>query len=129
MIGPADEAAAYYASLGPWVTANAVAEYCNISEQELLEWTEGRRVLGVEFADGKHYYQARQFRDGDPVVGLDRILVVLATAFVAPASQAGWLAGQAYIGMDVTRWDLLHLGDVKLLLDWAQADAERVTRP
>lgn len=129
MIGPADEAAAYYASLGPWVTANAVAEYCNISEQELLQWTEARRVLGVEFADGKYYYQAQQFKDGAPVVGIDRILAVLAPAFVARASQAGWLAGQAYIGMDVTRWDLLRLGDVKLLLGWAQDDADRVTRP
>lgn len=129
MIESADEAAAYYASLGPWVTAKAVANYCNISEQKLLEWTEGRRVLGVEFADGKYYYQARQFKDGGTVIGLDRVLAVLAPAFVAPASQAGWLAGQAYIGMDVTRWDLLHLGDVKLILDWAQADAERVTRP
>lgn len=129
MIGPVDEAAAYYASLGPWVTAKAVAEYCNISEQELLLWTESRRVLGVEFAGGKYYYQARQFKDGGPAIGLDRILAVLAPAFVAPASQAGWFAGQAYIGMDVTRWDLLHLGDVKLLLDWAKADTDWVTRP
>ncbi|MEX1078021.1 MAG: hypothetical protein WED09_02805 [Homoserinimonas sp.] len=129
MIESADEAAAYYASLGPWVTAKAVADYCNISEQELLEWTEGRRVLGVEFADGKYYYQARQFKDGAPVIGLDRVLAVLARGFRAPATMAGWFAGRAYVGMDLTRWDLLRLGDVKLVLGWAQDAADWVTRP
>lgn len=128
MIGPEDEAAAYYASLGPWVTAKAVAKYCNISEQELVEWTESRRVLGVEFADGKHYYQAQQFKDGGPIVGLDRVLAVLAQAFVAPATMAGWFAGSAYVGMDVTRWDLLRLGDMKLVLSLAQDAVDWVTR-
>lgn len=129
MIGPADEAAAYYASLGPWVTAKAVAEYCNISEQELLVRTESGWVLGVEFADGKYYYQAQQFMDGGPLAGLDQVLAVLARGFRAPATMAGWFAGRAYIGMDVSRWDLLRLGDVKLVLGWAQEDADRVTRP
>lgn len=124
-----EEAAAYYASLGPWVTTKAVAEYCNISEYEVLQWTESGKLLGVEFADGKYYYQARQFKDGGPLVGLDRILAALAPGFRAPASQAGWLAGRAYIGMDVTRWDLLRLGDVNLLLDWATTDAAWVNRP
>lgn len=129
MIESADEAKAWYASLGPWVTAKAVAEYCNISEQELLEWTEARRVLGVEFAGGKYYYQARQFKDGGPLIGLDRVLAVLVRAFRAPATMAGWFAGRAYVGMDVTRWDLLRLGDVKLVLDLAQDAADWVNRP
>jgi predicted NAD-dependent protein-ADP-ribosyltransferase YbiA (DUF1768 family) len=128
MIESADEGAAWYASIGPWVTAKAAAEYCKISERELLEWTESQQVLGVEFADAKYYYQARQFKDGGPVTGLDRVLAVLARAFRAPATQAGWLAGRAYAGMDITRWDLLRLGDVKLILDWAKADSEWVTR-
>lgn len=129
MIESADEAAAWYASIGPWVTAKAAAKYCNISEQELLRWTETRRVLGVEFADGKYYYPAKQFKEGGPISGLDRILDVLAPAFVAPGSQAGWFAGRAYVGMDITRWDLLRLGDVKLVLSWARSDADWVTRP
>ncbi|PWB98183.1 hypothetical protein [Homoserinimonas hongtaonis] len=129
MIAPADEAAAYYASLGPWITAKTAAKYCNISELELLNWTEDSRVLGVKFSDGRYYYQSRQFQNGAPVVGLDRILAVLSQAFKAPETMAGWLAGRAYIGMDVTRWDLLRLGDLELLLDWAQDDADSVTRP
>lgn len=128
MIGPEDEAAAYYASIGPWVTAKAVAENCDISEQELLEWTGSQKVLGVVFADGKYYYPAQQFKDGGPLVGLDRVLAVLAKGFRAPATMAGWFAGRAYIGMDLTRWDLLRLGDVELVLGWAQLDVDWVTR-
>lgn len=124
-----NQAAVYYAaSLGPWWTARAVAEYCNLSEQELLQWTERRRVLGVKFAGGKYYYPAKQFKDGGPLIGLDRILAVLAQAFGAPATKAGWFAGRAYVGMDLIRWDLLPLGDVKLVLGWAQADADWVNR-
>lgn len=123
-----EEAVAYYASIGPWVKARAVAEDCNILEQELLGWTESRRVLGVEFADGKYYYPAKQFKDGAPLVGLDQVLAVLARAFVAPASQAGWFAGRMYVGMDVTRWDLLRLGDVKLVLSCAQDAVDWVNR-
>lgn len=129
MMAPEDEAAAYYASLGrPWVTAKAVANYCNISEQELLEWTESQKVLGVEFADGKYYYPAQQFKDGGPLVGLDRVLAVLARGFRAPATMAGWFAGRAYVGMDLARWDLLRLGDVELVLDWAQFAVDWFTR-
>lgn len=120
--------AEWYASIGAWVTARAVAEYCNISEQELLDWTANRRVLGVPFADGKFYYQAKQFKDGWPVVGLDRVLAVLAQAFRAPATMAGWFSGRAYIGMDITRWDLLRLGDVKLVLQLAEDAVNWVNR-
>ncbi|MEX1080174.1 MAG: hypothetical protein WED09_13825 [Homoserinimonas sp.] len=125
----AEEASAYYASIGPWVTAAAVIKYCDISEQTLESWRESRLVLGVEFADGQFYYQQQQFVDEQPLPGLDRVLDVLAPAFRSPGSQAGWFAAKAYYGDSTTRWDVLRAGEVQLLVGWGEEDAGRVLGP
>ena len=120
------EARDYYTSIGPWVTGNAVRDTFGVSWQALKTWRDKHALLGVEFADGKFYYPAKQFKDGTIVNGLSEVLKALVPGFGAPASRAGWLARPAYVGESATRWDVLRKDGPGLVAAWAREDAKRV---
>jgi hypothetical protein len=122
-----EDTARYYASLGEWVTAQAVMDYWQITAGTLREWRETNRVLGAKFNDGSFYYPAAQFQDGGPVRGLSDVLAVLSRGYRADATRIAWFAGRAYIGEEVTRWDLLREGEKSLLMEWASEDVARIT--
>lgn len=124
-----EETARYYATLGRWVTAQVVMDYCQITEDTLREWRETHRVLGAEFNDGNFYYPAEQFRGGRAALGLSDVVAVLSRGYLANATRIAWFAGQAYMGEEVTRWDLLLEGRVSLLIEWAERDVARITGP
>lgn len=124
-----EETARYYASLGEWITAQAVMNYCHITADTLREWRETNRVLGAEFNDGSFYYPAAQFRDGQAAPGLPDVLDVLSRGYRANATRIAWFAGRAYVGEEITRWDLLLEGKVSLLIEWAREDVARIAGP
>jgi hypothetical protein len=122
-----EESARYYASLGEWVTPQAVMNYCHITADTLREWRVTNRVLGAEFNDGNFYYPTAQFRDGRVAPGLSDVLAVLSRGFRANATRIAWFAGRAYVGEAIARWDLLRAGEVSLLIEWAKQDVARIT--
>ncbi|MBF0671357.1 MAG: hypothetical protein IR160_02085 [Salinibacterium sp.] len=124
-----EETVRYFATLGRWVSAQAVMDYCQISADTLRGWREADQVLGAEFNDGNVYYPAAQFRDGRAAPGLSDVLAVLSRGYLGNATRIAWFAGQAYIGDERTRWDLLLEGRIGLLIEWAEQDVARITGP
>lgn len=53
-----EQTARYYATLGGWITAQAVMDYCQITVDALQEWRKTNHVPGAEFNDRNFYYPA-----------------------------------------------------------------------
>lgn len=119
----------YFDSIGPWVRGNVVAQKFGKTLETIGNYRKSNRMLGVGFGETKltYYYPVQQFRNGNVIPGLKRVLDALEPGFVSAASRAGWLAARAYEETDESRWSVLGRGEVELVVSWAKEDAERLT--
>ena len=122
------EAVAYYDNLGPWVPQALVRETLAVTDEELAELRDSRRILGVEFG-GQFYYPAWLFAGGNVVEGLARVLDALSAGFSSAEAQTAWLAEPAFEGEPETRWQALRRGQVEEVERWGAADAAAAARP